>query len=1029
MRKKLMWVGIFLLSILIVIPVIISFNKNKVKSLIVNELNTNINGQVSVGDLDISIIKSFPYLGLEIQNVMIADPTSDTILNIDKFNLRLNLKKLIFSKLHNLEINQLILDKPRLFLKVDSSGTFNFSKIYKQKSHPEQNSYTLNLKLEKVLIKNGTFSHVDFSSDPFSVYLENINTKAFGKVNSNNLKLEFNNAFDQFTYISENITYLKQVKGTWEGDLIYMFDSGDWLINNIKIGLNTLKTKVNGDIQSGKGILKFDLDVHIPENTISDLISIIPGVMANQFDKLTATGKFSLVGSVKGMMDSIGHKPLITFKTILTNGNIKYNHLPYSLSSINLDLSFRSLDSFATRFQFNPSCSALLNNEPLSLNAVITYDNGNISNAKGIVKTHLQLEDIGKMVPINTILLGGIANVDLNFDFNESQVRQKQFDQMKLDGNLEGKHILVKLPGYPELNIEKIIANFSSTSVGINIENGKYGNSDLAGDADISNPIAFVTDHLHLTKVSLVSSSELLDINEITNWGCDTCLGSSQMSEFIPKLQILCNSKIRKIKYHDFNIENSDLSGSFIRDTLSIKQGTTSINGSKLRISGSLFNPYQWSFDKHKLNGKLKIESDLFDITPYLDTSTITSVSSTYEKMMPANTDLIIDFRSSSALYNQFRLSNLKINTTITNQNLNLESCNASFAGGNINLTGVFSETNMFPTFDLKLDLNQMKVDEALKNSRSFVKIAPIAAFFGGLFSTSSILQGSLDGNKNPVWSNFDAAGVLEVINGRLANFKPLEELSKKIQIPILKSINWEKSKNWFIIEKGMVKINPFIIPNKDIFIQLKGNHFIEQNIDYILTTGIPKKIFDQYKVNPYLNPDMTWMREELKAKGIPLQNIDTFYFETSIKGKLLNPITVTKWVSKPGGKTYSEQVKEDIEKALREKADSILQSIESKVENKKDSLLDQLKNTVNIKKDQLDSLKNVIQDSIKKMAEARTKEIMDSVIRKETTKVLDSTLQSKIDTLFTKNTKEEIEKINEKLKNWNPLKKKKKEN
>ena len=88
------------------------------------------------------------------------------------------------------------------------------------------------------------------------------------------------------------------------------------------------------------------------------------------------------------------------------------------------------------------------------------------------------------------------------------------------------------------------------------------------------------------------------------------------MNEMIPNIQILFNTKIKKIKYHDLVIDNTDLNGSFIRDTLSVKQGTTSINGSKLSVSGTLFNPYQWTFDKYKLNGKLKIESDLFDITP-----------------------------------------------------------------------------------------------------------------------------------------------------------------------------------------------------------------------------------------------------------------------------------------------------------------------------------------------------------------------------------------------------------------------------
>jgi hypothetical protein len=100
-----------------------------------------------------------------------------------------------------------------------------------------------------------------------------------------------------------------------------------------------------------------------------------------------------------------------------------------------------------------------------------------------------------------------------------------------------------------------------------------------------------------------------------------------------------------------------------------------------------------------------------------------------------------------------------------------------------------------------------------------------------------------------------------------------------------------------------------------------------------------------------------------------------------------------------------------------------------SRIDNKKDSLLDLLKNEVNIKKDKLDSLKNAVRDSLVNEAEAQTKVLIDSIIKKQTTKLLDSALQSKVDTFLNKNAKTEIEKINEKLKNWNPLKKKQKEN
>lgn len=1034
MRKALTWIGSLILLILISVTLGIFLNKNKIRSILLTELNKNINGQASLGDIDISVVKSFPYMGINLKNFVLVDPALDTTIQAKQVTVKLNLPKLVFSKLREIEINQLIFDKPKLKTRVNTSGEFNLAKIIKktEKSDTINASFQLNSKLEKILILDGTFSHIDSSADPYSIYLDNLNSKAFGTLTDNDLKLDFTNLFDHFTYISENLTYLKQVKGNWTGIMNYDMNTSNWTISKNQIVINALKTNVNGNIKSTSGALNFDLDVFIPENNITDLISIIPGAMANQYDKLLATGKFSLTGSVKGTFDSIGHKPMIKFKTIINNGTVKYNHLPYSLSDINLEASANSLDSFANKFHILlPASTAKLNGSPLHVHADILYNRGYISNAKGSIKTNLKLDEITNIFPLDQTTLEGVANIDLSFNFSESQVLQKQFDQMKLDGIIEGNNIKIKLAGNPQLNIQTLNARFTPQLVDIKIENGRYGKSDMAIQSKVFNPIALATEYKNLASITLHTTSNVLDINELTNWGCDTCSNSDQPNDLIPRLHVQFDSKINNLKYHDLEILNTNVSGSFIRDSLIIKTANTVVNDSKLKISGILSHPYLWTYNKYKLSGNLAIDSDLFDFNPYLDTSTSDPkmTASTPEKVLPANTDLTFEFKSSAALYRQLKLSNLKTNATIINQKLNIESGNAIFSGGTLSLTGVFSESELLPAFDMKIEINQMKVDEVMKNTSFLIKIAPIARFLGGLFSTSSIIQGSLDKNMNPVWTKLDAAGVIEVINGKLNNFKLLEELSKKIQIPILKNINWEKSKNWFVIEKGMVNIKPFIIPNKDIYIQLRGSHYIEQNIDYVLTTGVPKKIFDHYKVNPNLNPDLTWLRNELKAKGIPIQELDTFYFETSIKGTIYDPIVVTKWVARPGGKSYSEQVKEDVENAVREKADSIKESVESKIENKKDSLLDLIKNEVTIKKEQLDSIKNAIQDSIKKIADAKVKEIIDSVIKKETTRILDSSLQSKVDTFINKNAKEEIEKINEKLKNWNPLKKKKKEN
>lgn len=1033
MLKVLKWLGILIVSFLILMTLLITLNTSKVKKTILNELNKNINGWVSIGTLDISVIKSFPYLGIELKDIILVDQNKDSVFKARKFTVKLNLRKLVFSKFKEIEINQLILNSPELHAYVNTTGDFNLSKIVKEKDKPATitASFTVNSKLKKVLILDGVFSHIDSSADPYSIYLDHLNTKAVGNLNAAALKLEFTNTFEHFTYISEKITYLKSVKGIWSGDFNYNLDIGDWNISNNQIALNTLKTNVNGEIKSTDGDLLFDLDVSIPENDITELISVIPGAMTNQFDKLSATGKFSFEGSVKGIMDSIIHRPMIKFKTKIDNASIKYSHLPYSLSGIHLEASVNSLDSFATKYEILlPSLRANLNGEPLEAYAAMIFNSGNLADAKGSINANLKLDEIAKIIPLENTVLGGKAFLELAFEFNESKVRQKQFDQMKLNGRLECDKISFKSTNNPELKIEKLTAIFTPKAADLIIDDGKYGHSDMDGQIQIVNPIALTTAYSDLALLSFRTTSDMIDLNEFSNYDCDTCNISGQMNETITQMDIHFNSNIKKIKYHDYDILNANLTGSFVRDSLNLGSGSAVVNGSKLSISGKLNNPYQWSFDRYPLTGNLAITSPAFNVNPYLDTATQSNThDNLYEKKLPSNSDLTIDFSSDQALYKQFNLTKIKSKFHIRNQILNIESGVGTFSGGNISLSGIFSESDPVPAFDIKLDLNQMKVDEALKNFSSMAKIAPLASFVGGIFSTSSIFQGSLDAAMNPVWSKFDAAGVLEIINGRLANFKALEVLTDKIKIPILKNLDWEKSKNWFVIEKGIVHISPFVIPNKNMFIQLKGSHSIEQNIDYVLTTGIPKKIFDQFKVNPYLNPDFTWMREELRQKGIPIQELDTFYFETSIKGTIQDPNTMTKWVARPGGKTYSEQLKEDLENAIRQKTDSIKAAIESRAENTKDSLVDILKNEVNIKKAKFDSLKNTIEDSITKLADAKTREIIDSMVKRQTTKLLDSALQNTVDTFLNKNTKEEIDNIKEKLKNWNPLKKKKKEN
>ncbi|MEP7266858.1 MAG: AsmA-like C-terminal region-containing protein [Saprospiraceae bacterium] len=1015
--------GLFLIAI----PFIY---RGKIDGIVKTESNKRINGKLDYSDLDISLLKSFPNLGLNINNLSLEDSSQNLLFRADRLDLSFDLKKLLFSGFTKLDLKKIELTHPVLNSFIDKSGSYNLTSLLKESSPSTSNTLNLETNLDKIIITEGQVSHID-SSSFYSISLNHLKSISTGKVNNGMLNMFLNNDLDSFSYNFNGIEYLRNIKANWTASLQLDLNSNDWVLNENKLSLNALKANIDGDITSLSGAQFFNLNIMTPQNDLKQLISILPSIWRKQFDNLQAGGSFDLNATIHGVRDGLGRSPLVNVKSTIKEGSLQYNNLPYSMKNINFDFNIKGLDSFATKYEVNiPLFNAVLNNEPFKANFKASYDNGYIANANGFLQSKIKLNELSKMLPFESTNMYGKVDIDLNFDFNENQVRKKQFDQIKFDGFITGDKIDITSKGYLPVKIDSLHAAFNPKSSAIYLSNASYGRSDASGNVNISNPVALLTAYKGLAIVDIKSTSQLLDLNEMTKSNCDTCTEVNTMNTTIPGLNISFNSQANNVKYKDYIIGATHIAGQFKSDTLLIKSLNIELNHSKMDITGKLNNPYSWTYNQSKLTGNLNISSPLFDINPYLDTATQTiENNAAYIKMMPANTNINIDFNAKRALYEKLNLVNLKSVLNIENQVLEIKQSETDFAGGKIQLNGIFSEAETLPKFDLKLDLNKIKLDDALRSTGSFIKIAPLAAFMEGLFSTSTVFQGGLNASLEPIWSKFDAAGVLELFNGKFSQFKPIEEIANKIKFPISKYLNWERSKNWFTIEKGSVIINPFIIPNKDIFIQLEGKHQIEQNINYNLILGIPKSIFDKNKINPYISTDLNWMRQELEKKGIPITSIDTFYFQINISGMINAPLTDIKWIANPGGKTFSDQLKEDIEKAVKAKADSIKESLETKIEEKKDSLIDLIQKQVDLKKGQLDSLTRVIQDSLRKIADQKSKQILDSVLRKETAKILDSTMQNKIDTLLGDKAKEEINKINEKLKNWNPLKKKKKDN
>lgn len=132
--------GIIALVLLLFIGMLVyvTLNKDRVLKIVSSELNQNLDGKITIGDLHQQLFKRFPQISLELRNVQIRDKQfaqhHHTLLDAKEFYVSLNALSLLAgkAKIERVDIQQASVD-----LYTDSTGYSNLSVFRKGKKKPK----------------------------------------------------------------------------------------------------------------------------------------------------------------------------------------------------------------------------------------------------------------------------------------------------------------------------------------------------------------------------------------------------------------------------------------------------------------------------------------------------------------------------------------------------------------------------------------------------------------------------------------------------------------------------------------------------------------------------------------------------------------------------------------------------------------------------------------------------------------------------------------------------------------------------
>lgn len=310
------------------------FYQDEIKQRLVQELNKQINTEVSIAAIDFSVFKKFPNASIELNKVLVKDAwlnkeqTKDTLLFAEKFFLQMSLFDLIKK---NYEIKNIELNQSFIYVKFDIKGNNNLH-VFKESSTNQKSTFRLNL--QKLLFKNLQFNYEDkqnknkinFSSEEL-ILKGNFSEKKFDLIAGGNISVQ--------TLKFADVNYLNR-KTQANIDLVLAVDAENSIYQFKKSQLNVSKQAfdISGDIKNSDG--ESDLNIHISgkDMDIQSVLSLLPEQYNSSIKDYTSEGDFYFKMDITGKVGKYT-SPSVDANFGIKNATIEYVPTGTKLSNVN----------------------------------------------------------------------------------------------------------------------------------------------------------------------------------------------------------------------------------------------------------------------------------------------------------------------------------------------------------------------------------------------------------------------------------------------------------------------------------------------------------------------------------------------------------------------------------------------------------------------------------------------------------------------------------------------------------------------
>ena len=869
---KILFITILVLCLALVsIPLLF---KGKIKTMLLTEIDKNINAKVNFSELSFSSMKKFPRFAITLHNpsvIGINEFAGDTFVDAKEISIALNIYKLI--KGQEIEIKSIDLEDPLIYARINKNGKANYDIV---KTDTSSKTKTQNKNFEVAIdrwsINNGRIVYDDKLQKTY-IEVGGLYHSGSGDFKQEISDLDLTTKVNDLTVEYNGIRYF--TRKLFAADLQMEMNLKDkkFIFKDHNFQLGEFKFGFAGYFKLLDSGYETDLKFVVNETNFKNLLSLLPGIYQKDLQGIETKGNFACNGYIKGVYNVKDNKvPAFHIDLKVMDALFKYSHLPKALEKINFDFVADNPDGNPEHSTYNlKTFHVEINKEPIHGSLCVKGKKHMYVTAD--IKLKADLAEIEKMYPVDGLVLRGILN-------SEIKVNGRYSDSLKLFPKVDAFFKLekgyVKSKSSPldmdsiQLNAEVINSTGQIADTRVSLNNLTF----LLDDEPfvMSGTISDFKDYTYKIKADgLLDLAKLTQIYPVANTALKGTLdfdleAEGNLTEIEAKQynQLKTNGtlEVKNVSYKNtdiaFPIHIDDALFTFSPDKIVLNRFQAEFGKSNVTLSGHLYNyiPYIIRNDA-PIKGDLVMYCDTMDLNEWFPSSVSTSTTQTVKQdtikttatansntsqsevlIIPDNIEFTIDSDIKMVKFGQMDIANLNGEIKIQNGILTLNETGFNTLNSKFVMSGDYNtKNNKHPFFDLDINIDKLDFNKAYKTFVDPKGTCPAA----GNFSTKYSLKGEVTPDFSPIYSTLNGSGKIIIDSVSVKGMKlmnHIKNVSKKEEFkdPKLADVTIDTE-----IKNGRLLIYPFTFKVSKFLTEVEGSQGIEdETIDYSIKLSVP---------------------------------------------------------------------------------------------------------------------------------------------------------------------------------------------